>query len=98
MNYNADLIQFLQTVAGYTISGDTSEQKMFILFGSGANGKSTFLNAIAHILGDYSMTAQKNYQDWCDDNDVRFASKAYLKKSATKVYSSSLRSRFAANF
>jgi putative DNA primase/helicase len=31
---------------------------MFILFGSGANGKSTFLNTIAHILGEYSMTAQ----------------------------------------
>jgi putative DNA primase/helicase len=58
MNYNAELMQFLQTVAGYSISGDTSEQKMFILFGSGANGKSTFLNTIAYILGDYAMTAQ----------------------------------------
>jgi putative DNA primase/helicase len=28
---------------------------MFILFGSGANGKSAFLNTIMHLLGDYAI-------------------------------------------
>jgi putative DNA primase/helicase len=55
MNYNADLIQFIQTAAGWAITGDTSEQTMFILFGSGANGKSTFLNTIMNLLGDYAI-------------------------------------------
>jgi len=57
MNYDADLINFLQTAAGWALTGDTSEQVMFILYGSGANGKSTFLNTIMRILGDYAITA-----------------------------------------
>jgi putative DNA primase/helicase len=55
MDYKGDLIQFLQTAAGWAISGDISEQSMFILYGTGANGKSTFLNVIMHILGDYAI-------------------------------------------
>jgi putative DNA primase/helicase len=55
MNYNADIITFLQTAAGWALTGDTSEQTMFILFGSGANGKSTFLNTIMYLLGDYAI-------------------------------------------
>ena len=54
MNYNADLIRFIQNAAGWAITGDTSEQTMFILFGTGANGKSTFLNTIMNLLGDYA--------------------------------------------
>jgi putative DNA primase/helicase len=40
------------------MTGDTDDQVAFILFGSGANGKSTFLNALSHIMGDYALTAQ----------------------------------------
>jgi putative DNA primase/helicase len=53
MRYDTELITFLQTAAGWGITGDTSEQVMFILFGSGANGKSTFLNTIMKLCGDY---------------------------------------------
>jgi putative DNA primase/helicase len=55
MNYNADLIRFVQNAAGWSITGDTSEQTIFILFGTGANGKSTFLNTIMNLLGDYAI-------------------------------------------
>ena len=55
MNFNPDLIKFLQTAVGWAITGDTSEQTMFILFGTGANGKSTFLNTIMNLLGDYAI-------------------------------------------
>ena len=55
MNYKADIIAFLQTAAGWALTGDNSEQVMFILFGSGANGKTTFLNTLMHILGDYAI-------------------------------------------
>jgi putative DNA primase/helicase len=55
MNYNAELIRFIQTAAGWAITGDTSEQSMFILFGTGANGKSTFLNTIMNLMGDYAI-------------------------------------------
>jgi putative DNA primase/helicase len=55
MNYDTELISFLQTAAGWALTGDTSEQTMFILFGSGANGKSTFLNTLMRLLGDYAV-------------------------------------------
>jgi putative DNA primase/helicase len=55
MNYNTDLIHFIQNAAGWAITGDTSEQCMFILFGTGANGKSTFLNTIMNLMGDYAI-------------------------------------------
>ena len=54
MDYKAELIEFLQTAIGWAITGDISEQIMFILFGTGANGKSTFLNTIMYLLGDYA--------------------------------------------
>jgi putative DNA primase/helicase len=55
MDYKTDVITFVQTVAGWALTGDISEQTMFILFGSGANGKSTFLNTIMYLLGDYAI-------------------------------------------
>jgi len=55
MNYKTDIITFLQTAAGWAMTGDNSEQVMFILFGSGANGKTTFLNTLMYILGDYAL-------------------------------------------
>jgi len=55
MNYHTDLIHFIQNAVGWSITGDTSEQTMFILFGTGANGKSTFLNTVMNLLGDYAI-------------------------------------------
>jgi putative DNA primase/helicase len=49
-------IQFLQKAIGYSLSGSTREQKLFLLHGSGGNGKSTFLNVIHRMLGDYALT------------------------------------------
>src|SRR5215217_6182777 len=52
-----ELRAFVQRAAGYSATGDTSEQCMFINHGTGANGKSTFQEAIAAALGDYAMRA-----------------------------------------
>jgi putative DNA primase/helicase len=49
---NADLIAFLRRVAGYSLTGSTQEHALFFLYGLGANGKSTFLNAITAAAGD----------------------------------------------
>ncbi|MBF0550629.1 MAG: DNA primase [Deltaproteobacteria bacterium] len=54
MNGNVDLISFLQRAIGYSLTGDTGEQCLFILHGSGCNGKSTFLQTINLMLGDYA--------------------------------------------
>ena len=55
MGGNKDMILFLQKAVGYSLSGSTEEQCMFILHGTGANGKSTFLNTIEGMLADYAQ-------------------------------------------
>ena len=54
-NGNEHLISFLQKAVGYSLTGDTREQCLFILYGSGANGKSTFLYPLRKMLNDYSQ-------------------------------------------
>ena len=56
MDGDADMIAFLQRAIGYSLTGDTSEQCLFILHGNGANGKTTFVESIRHALGDYAMS------------------------------------------
>ncbi len=50
---NEDVIPFLQKAIGYSLTGVVSEQVLFFCYGTGANGKSVFFNAIEAILGDY---------------------------------------------
>lgn len=50
-NGNQQLVDYLQQATGYSLTGDTSEQCMFVAHGSGANGKSTFIETIAAVLG-----------------------------------------------
>jgi putative DNA primase/helicase len=52
-----DLIAYVQRAIGYSLTGSTAEQCLFILIGDGANGKSTFINVINKMLGDYSKSA-----------------------------------------
>jgi putative DNA primase/helicase len=59
-----DLREYVRRAVGYSITGDVSEQVLFFAYGSGANGKSTFINAILAILGvgddAYSKQAAPN--------------------------------------
>lgn len=45
---------FLQRSIGYSLTGDTSEPALFMLYGKGANGKSVFLNVIRALLSNYA--------------------------------------------
>ena len=47
---------FLQRWFGYCLTGDTSEQCLVLCHGVGANGKSTLVDTVKWILGDYAMT------------------------------------------
>lgn len=53
---DVDLAAFLQRAIGYCLTGETREQVLFILHGTGANGKSTFVETIQAMFGDYAMT------------------------------------------
>src|ERR1700683_1329198 len=43
---------------GYSMSGSAAEQVLFIAFGTGANGKTTFINAVRRLMGDYAKAVQ----------------------------------------
>jgi putative DNA primase/helicase len=48
---------FFKKLCGYAITGDVSEHILAVLYGTGANGKSTSLNALLEAAGDYGMQA-----------------------------------------
>jgi putative DNA primase/helicase len=52
---NAELIEFVHRMIGYWATGETREQLLTILYGDGANGKSTLLNAVSNVLGPHAM-------------------------------------------
>lgn len=57
MAHDLEMVEFLQRAVGYSITGDTSEQVLFLLHGTGANGKSVFLETLRRVLGDYAINA-----------------------------------------
>ncbi len=52
-----ELQLFLQRTVGYALTGNTREHALFFLYGTGANGKSVFVNTVAGVLGDYHTAA-----------------------------------------
>jgi P4 family phage/plasmid primase-like protien len=52
-----ELRQFFKKLCGYALTGDVSEHVLPVLYGTGANGKSTILNALLSAAGDYGMQA-----------------------------------------
>lgn len=56
MDDNYEMVSFLQRAVGYTLTGVTTEQSFFVMYGTGANGKSTFINILSALLGKLSTT------------------------------------------
>lgn len=54
---NSELISYIQRAVGYSLTGETSEQIFFTLYGEGANGKSTFIDTIKKVIGTYGTQA-----------------------------------------
>ncbi len=66
---NLNIRKFLQTYHGYAMTGLTGEQCMLFNYGLGANGKSTFIDIIARIMGDYAQTLP--FESLCGENGRR---------------------------
>ena len=52
-----DLQAYLSRVCGYWLTGHTREHALFFLYGTGANGKSVFIETIQGVMGDYAISA-----------------------------------------
>ncbi len=53
-----EIVPFLQRAVGYTLTGETREECVFVLAGSGRNGKSTLIGILHRILGQYGGVAE----------------------------------------
>ena len=52
-----DVARFVQKAAGYSLTGLSTEHIFLFLYGTGANGKSTFCEVLQAGFGDYGMRA-----------------------------------------
>jgi putative DNA primase/helicase len=57
MGGDQTLVDYLQRVCGYCLTGFINEHALFFLYGTGANGKSVFINTLRGVFGTYHTTA-----------------------------------------
>lgn len=70
-NGNKELQEYIQRCVGYSLTGSTSEQCAYFLYGLGNNGKSTFLDTMADLFGGYASNAQPDtlmMKKWSNDS------------------------------
>ncbi|ANJ11979.1 MULTISPECIES: DNA primase family protein [Streptomyces] len=56
-----EMIDYLQLLLGYSLTGDVGGQVLPFLFGSGKNGKSVLLDVLMKLLGDYADAAPPGF-------------------------------------
>lgn len=68
-----DLAEFLKVVCGMCVCGVVLDELLVIANGTGGNGKSTFWNAVANVLNDYSKNFESSTLIAEDGQQKRFA-------------------------
>lgn len=58
MEHDQEMIAYLWRVLGYCMTGSTKERAFFIFHGHGRNGKTTFLEVVKAMLGQYAQSAR----------------------------------------
>ena len=53
-DHDADLIDYVQRIIGYSLTGKVTEKALFLFYGDGNNGKTTLLETIRYLLGHYA--------------------------------------------
>lgn len=90
---DAELGEYLQRVAGYSLTGHASEKKFFFLHGPPDSGKSSFILAMLACMGDYAESTQfdtwlqrpnvgGNRDDLVDLRGVRLVTSAEVQRNA----------------
>jgi putative DNA primase/helicase len=84
------VIKFVKRYSGYTLTGITRERLLAILYGFGKNGKTTLVELLHEVLGDYARNTDvetlliKKYQGVGNDvaalKGARFVSAAEVEK------------------
>jgi len=92
MGDDTETIEWLKKAVGYSLTGSVTEKCFMVLYGSGNNGKSKFMDTISHIVGDYGSTADFNTflvrrsdgprDDLADLHGARFVSSSESERGA----------------
>ena len=53
-----ELERFLQLAVGYTLTGFTDEEVIFFIYGPGGSGKTTFVETVRGVMGDYASVVR----------------------------------------
>lgn len=86
MQGDKDKIHYLQKLFGTCLTGDVRLEKMWFLFGSTTrNGKSTMIERITDVLGDYSKTIRPETLAIKNNPDSRTASPDVAKLAGTRL-------------
>lgn len=66
-----EMIHFNQKAVGYSLTGETSAQCIFLLHGGGQNGKSTYLDVLFKLLGDFAYSVSMNmFKEQKNENNI----------------------------
>jgi putative DNA primase/helicase len=83
------LVAFLQRLMGYALTGSTAEEIIVFIYGPEGTGKTTFMETIAKLMGDYatvavieSLTQRKNTMSDRHSTDIAKLQGARLARAA----------------
>jgi len=84
-----DMVKYLRQIAGYSLTGITSEQVLLFFYGFGANGKGVWIDTIESLLGSYAKktsikTLMTKKTSGADDNLARLRGARYVTTSETE--------------
>jgi len=80
-----DLQSFLQLSVGYTLTGRTDEHCLFVLYGTGSNGKTTFTETLRLLFGDYArrINVESLMQSWGSGQQPRLRSQTWQERATS---------------
>ena len=91
---NRNLVEYIQRAVGYSLTGSVKEDKFFLLWGSGSNGKTVFLEMVKKACGGYSLdiafdVLEEHYKkgNEATPDIANLAGRRFVKSSETKEYS-----------
>ena len=90
MGGDQSMVAFLQKVIGYSLTGDVTEKALFVFHGEGNNGKTTLLETVRRMLGDYAGMMEidvlmRNAQDSAKERaNAELVGKRFVTSSETE--------------
>lgn len=82
MSGDAEMVRFLQRLAGLALMGEVFEHIMPVMLGSGRNGKNTYVETLTNILGDFAMFPFPTAALTANDMDPQATARLYGKRLA----------------